>query len=132
MSRPSHSHNKTSSSVFVVRLHFEYDRDNYSSTEAVFTDKSRALRYAVLRIIGQKIDNDCVYLFSTMLATKLGLSDLGADIIEEKDTEEVQDCLESITSTEELKAIYEDAIKCQKDSGALEQFFVDEIGIDDA
>ena len=115
--------------MFVVRKHFEYDRENNSSTEAVFTEYAHALRYAIGRIIDQKIDNDCVYLHSATLAAKLNLSDLSADITEEE-SDEVMNCLKSISSLTELNEIFDDAMHCQHDGSALEKFYIDELLVD--
>lgn len=115
--------------LFAVRLHFEYDRENYSNTEAVFTDRTRAIRYTVIRIANQSVDNDCFSLHSETLAAKLNLPE-DTDLTE-VETSELRDCLKDITSCKELEEILEDAFNSQDESTNLEKFFIDEVRLND-
>jgi hypothetical protein len=117
--------------IFVVRLHFEYDRENYSRTEAAFTNKQEAQRFTISRVCDQKTDNDCAFLRSETLATLLKLPIKCDDILEEVDErDDIDESLRNISNPTELEAIYRDAMQSQSDSRVETTFHIDEIVVD--
>lgn len=132
MPKRSKSRGSVGSAVYVVRQHCEYDRESESSAQAVFTSEMDAQRYAINRIAMEKVDNDGTRLFSETLASKMGLSDLSVNVLDEaEEYESVGECLLGVVSPEEISIIFSDALQSQKDNhGAVNKYFIDTVTLD--